>query len=197
MIGRQNRAGIPSERSRRNPYVTLLTVLAVLTLAACAPKQDRRSFGTVIDDQTAEAKIIDVLYSREEFDDEDHIKVETHNATLLLAGETKSESNKALASELAQQLKSVDRVVNELAVMPAADTGGRFNNSYITTKVNSKLTTANPIEGFDATRIKVITARRHVYLMGTVTREEAEAVSEVVRNVKGVEKVIRVFDYSD
>jgi osmotically-inducible protein OsmY len=171
--------------------------LTSLLATACAPKQDRRSTGTIIDDQTIETKIIDVLYSRPEFDNDDHVKVEAHNATLLLAGETKSEENKALATKLASELKGVERVVNELAVVPVADTGDRLSNSYITTKVNTLLMTKNPVKGFDPTRIKVITARKNVYLMGTVSHEEAEAVVEVVRNIGGVEKVIKVFDYTD
>ena len=57
-------------------------------------------------------------------------------------------------------------------VWPAADTGGRLHNSYITSKVNSRLAFANPVEGFDPGRIKVITAHGTVYLMGTVSRAE-------------------------
>ncbi len=174
-------------------YIGLLCTL----LAACAPASERRSVGTVIDDQTLETQAIDVLFSQPEFDDADHIKVEVHNGTLLMAGETRSEENKALATKLTSQMRGIKRVVNELAVMPPASTSSRLNNSYMTTKVNTLLTTQNPVAGFDATRIKVLTARNIVYLMGTVTRAEAEAVTEVVRNVGGVEKVIKVFDYTD
>jgi osmotically-inducible protein OsmY len=175
----------------------IAVILFTVSLTACTPSKDRRSFGTVIDDQSTEVKIIDVLYSRPEFGDEDHIKVEAHNATLLLAGEVSSEEKKALATRLAAQIKTVDRVVNELDVMPPADAGGRFNNAYITSKVNAKLTTGNPVEGYDAGRIKVLTAHGIVYLMGTVSREEGDAVAEIVRNTGGVNKVVKVFDYTD
>lgn len=179
---------------------TFLLVLLCLTMAflsACAPRDQRRSAGTVLDDQTLEAQAVDVLFSRPEFDNGDHIKLEVHNATLLLAGETKSESNKALATELTSKMRGINRVVNELAVMPPADASARMGNSYLTSKVNSVLATKNPVAGFDATRIKVLSARKIVYLMGTVTRVEADAVAEVVRNVGGVEKVVKVFDYTD
>jgi osmotically-inducible protein OsmY len=33
--------------------------------------------------------------------------------------------------------------------------------------------------------------------MGSVTRAEGEAVAEVVRRTRGVEKVVKVFDYID
>lgn len=174
-----------------------LALACVLAVAACAPPEQRRTVGTVIDDQTIEAQVIDALFSRDAFDDADHVKIEVHSGTVLLAGETRTEQNRALATELANGIRGVNRVVNDLAVMPPVQGGGRFSNSYVTTKVNTALTTRNPVVGVDATRIKVLTARRIVYLMGTVTRAEGEAVAEVVRNVSGVEKVVKVFDYTD
>ena len=179
----------------RSTSIILLCTAALL--AACTPAKDRRSFGTVIDDQTTELSIVDKLYSRPEFGEADHIKAEAHNSTLLLAGEVASEANKALAGKLAAELKTVERVVNELEVMPAADTGGRLNNAYLTSKVNTKLTTGNAVPGFDAGRIKVLAAHGNVYLMGTVSRAEGDAVADIARHTRGVKKVVKVFDYTD
>ncbi len=177
--------------------VMLASVLLASILTACAPAGQRRSAGTILDDQTYETRAIDVLFSRDEFGTDDHIKVEVHNATLLMAGETQSEANRQLATELTSQLRGIKRVVNELEVMPPSTAAERLNNSYMTSKVNSVLTTKNPVAGFDATRIKVLTARNIVYLMGTVTRAEGDAVAEVVRNIGGVSRVVKVFDYTD
>ena len=184
-------------RLRATMLVVCTACSLVALLAGCAPKEQRRSAGTILDDQTTETRAIDALFSRDEFDNDDHIKLEVHNATLLLAGETKSEANKSLATELTSQLRGVSRVVNELEVMPAGTASDRLNNTYITAKVNSVLAAKNPVAGFDSTRIKVLTARNIVYLMGTVTRAEGDAVTEVVRNVGGVQKVVKVFDYTD
>ena len=175
----------------------LAALLLLPLLIACTPAKDRRSFGTVIDDQTLEVKVIDALFTKPEFDTGDHIKIEVHRGVVLLAGEVKNERNKVLATETAAAVKGVERVVNELAVMPVADAGGRLNNSYITSKVNTKLTLSDPVSGMDATRIKVISARGTVYLMGTLSRADGEAVAEIVRNTGGVKKVVKVFDYTD
>lgn len=166
-----------------------------LLIAACSSSPERRTFGTFVDDQAAEVKVLDMLFSRPEFDERDHIKVEAHNRTLLLAGETSSEENKALASRVASELKAIDRVVNELAVTPPADLSDKAENSYITSKVNTRLAFANPIDGREGGRIKVMTARGIVYLMGSVTREEGDAVAESIRDIRGVVKVVKVFDY--
>lgn len=178
-------------------FARLPVLLLALVLAGCSSPVERRSIGTVIDDQASEIQILDTLFARPEFDQRDHIKVETHNETMLLAGEVSSAEKKALATRLASELKTVSRVVNELAVMPPVETSGELSNSYITSKVNTRLLLSNPIEGSDTGRLKVITARRNVYLMGSVTRAEGEAVAEVVRRTRGVEKVIKVFDYVD
>ena len=63
--------------------------------------------------------------------------------------------------------------------------------------MNSILITENPLPGNDASRIKVISSQNTVYLMGMVSQKEGEAVAEVVRNIRGVEKVVKVFDYTD
>lgn len=177
--------------------LTFSVLLCAAVFSACTPSAERRPFGTVINDQAAEVRVVDTLYSMPEFDAGDHLKAEAHNETLLLAGEVSSEEKKALAGKVASEIKSIERVVNELDVMPAADTSDRMHNSYITSKINSKLTTSNPIEGFDAGRIKVLTAHRTVYLMGTVSRAEGDAVTEVARQTGGVDKVVKVFDYTD
>ena len=63
--------------------------------------------------------------------------------------------------------------------------------------MNSILVTENPLPGNDAERIKVISSQNTVYLMGFVSREEGNAIAEIVRNIGGVEKVVKIFDYTD
>ena len=186
-----------NNRTTKTIILAALALSAATLLSACLPSEKKRSTGTVVDDQSTEIRVIDSLFDDDQFGTEDHIKLEVHNGTVLLAGETTTEEKKALASKLAGETRGVTNVVNELAVMPAAGATDRLDNAYITSKANSMLTIANPVEGVDATRIKVITARKIVYLMGTVTREEGDAATEVVRNLNGVEKVVKVFDYID
>ena len=44
-------------------------------------------------------------------------------------------------------------------------------------------------------KIKVVTERANVYLMGTVTREEADVAAEIARSISGVVRVVKVFEY--
>lgn len=158
---------------------------------------DRRSVGTVLDDQTAEVRVVDRIYSTPEFTSDDHVKVEVYNGVVLLVGEVTSEAKREIAGQRAAEVPHVERVVNELVVGPSASIGKRLDNSWLTTKVNAALVRHNPVPGFDATRIKVVSSLNTVYLMGLVRRAEGDAVAEVARNVGGVEKVVKVFSYMD
>ncbi|MBT8076672.1 MAG: BON domain-containing protein, partial [Gammaproteobacteria bacterium] len=141
--------------------------------------------------------VISSIRSNPNFSEADHIKVEVHQGVVLLAGETVSEANRTLATELAEESRLTERVVNDLKVGERAGFGGKLDNSWLTNKVNSKLLTKNPISGNDVSRIKVVSSQNTVYLMGMVTREEGDAVAEVIRNIRGVERVVKIFDYVD
>jgi osmotically-inducible protein OsmY len=51
------------------------------------------------------------------------------------------------------------------------------------------------IPGFDPTRVKVVTQRGIVYLMGIVTEAEGEAAADSIRRVNGVQRVVKLFRY--
>jgi osmotically-inducible protein OsmY len=51
------------------------------------------------------------------------------------------------------------------------------------------------IEGFDPTRVEVTSSQGSVYLMGLLTQPEADAVTEKVRFVSGVKRVVKLFEY--
>lgn len=193
--------------TRPGPKIIMLLALP-LCLSACAAAvvgggtaavaaHDRRSVGTVFDDQALEFQVVDRIFSSEEIGEESHIKVEVYEGVALLMGETDSEAKRELAGRLAGEVGGVKRVVNEVRVVAIASMATRLNNTWLTAKVNAELLRKNPVEGFDPTRIKVITSEGTVYLMGLVTREEGEAVAEVARNVSGVQRVVKVFNYLD
>jgi len=48
---------------------------------------------------------------------------------------------------------------------------------------------------FPANLVKIVTENSVVYLMGLVTKEEAEAAVDIARNTSGVTKVVKVFEY--
>jgi len=175
------------------PIVLLASILGV---SACS-NHERRSTGTVINDQSLEFDVLSNIRNDPDFTEKDHIKVEVHLGVVLLVGETVSEENKTLATRLAEAPRLTQRVVNDLQVGERAGFGGKLDNSWLSTKVNSILITENTLPGNDAARVKVVSSQNTVYLMGIVTREEGDKVAEIVRNIGGVDKVVKIFDYSD
>lgn len=181
--------------SKRSSALFCSLLVAIVALSGCAGEQ--RTTGTVFNDQHLEYEVISKLRSDPNFDENDHIKVEVFQGIVLLAGETTSEEKRLLATRLAEEPKLSLRVVNDLKIGRRSGFGGKLDNSWLTTKVNSVLLAENPVKGYEGRRIKVISSQNTVYLMGFVTRDEGEKVAEVVRNIGGVEKVVKVFDYTD
>ena len=183
------------------PAIALLTAAMLLTgcvaavVGSAAAVHDRRSVGNVIDDHGIEVSVKQKIYNEVGINKDDHIKVISTNGIVLLVGETTTEKNRGTATEVAQSVNGVRQVHNELEVRFESSFGGRFDDSYLNTKINTALLTKNPLPGFDPTRINVTTVRDIAYLMGLVTRDEGEAVADVVRNVGGIAKVVKVFEY--
>jgi len=63
--------------------------------------------------------------------------------------------------------------------------------------VKTALLDLTSLPDFDPTRVNVTTAHRVVYLMGKVSHEEDDAVTDIARDTSGVEKVVKVFEYTD
>lgn len=192
-----------SSQIQTKSIVALLLVAVVLSgcaaavVGGAAAVHDRRSVGNVIDDHGIEVSVKQKIYDEAEINEDDHIKVVSNNGIVLLVGETMTAQNHERATEIAQAVNGVRQVHNELEVRFESSFGGRFDDTYLNTKINTALLTKNPLPGFDPTRINVTTVRDIAYLMGIVTRDEGEAVADVVRNVGGIEKVVIVFEYMD
>ena len=93
---------------------------------------------------------------------------------------------------IAQAVPNVKAVANEIRVAPTSSLSARSNDTYITSKVKARYVEANR---FSANNVKVVTEANVVYLMGLVTRAEADAATEIARTTGGVTKVVRMFEY--
>jgi osmotically-inducible protein OsmY len=172
--------------------------IAVATSAAAgaAVVYDRRSTGTVIDDQNIEFKIRHSVatFKPVNLQKNTHLSVTSYNNAVLLVGQVPDEVVKEKIGALAADTDQVRKVYNQLQIMPPTSLTQRSKDSWITAKIKS-----NSIFGreIDPLRTKVITENNVVYLMGIVSHEEAEKLTNVARKTNGVERVIRVFDYND
>ena len=121
-----------------------------------------------------------------------HINTISYNKMVLLTGEVPNAAAKAEAEKIAQSISEVRSVVNELQIGPASSFGNRGNDSFISGKVKAAFISHAK---FQPNHVKVITEGGVVYLLGLVTRGEADTATEIARTVGGVQKVVRVFEY--
>jgi osmotically-inducible protein OsmY len=154
---------------------------------------DRRTSGIFIDDQAIEIKarrmIIDNIGSANI-----NVSVTSFNQNVLLTGEAIDEATRDKAERAARSVENVKNVINELAISDKSGLGTSANDTYITSKVKTNLLKDKRLH---AHHVKVVTENSIVYLMGIVSRDEAEAAVEVARDINGVEKVVKVFEYTD
>ena len=188
-------------------YTLLLGLLLLIgALHACAPvivagagtaavaAHDRRTFGAFVDDQTIEIKVRNAVQSDETLRNEAHVNVTSMNGIVLLTGEVPTSESHDRLLALARSVAGIRQIANEIRVAPRSTFGGRSHDTWLTTKVKTKLVR---VDELDSTRVKVVTENDVVYLLGLVTRNEAELATEAARTVGGVARVVKRFEYVD
>ncbi len=156
---------------------------------------DRRTTGTVVDDQTIELKIYDALNAQ--LPPGNQISTTSYNGIVLLTGSVVSEAARQQAETIARGVTPpVREVYNELVVGRPSPLSSRSNDALLTTQVKTALLQVK-IADFDPTRVKVVTERGVVYLLGLVRPAEADASANVASQVGGVRQVVTLFEYID
>ncbi len=173
-------------------------IIVTLLLSACStlsPKDDnlgKRTFGTKLDDRRSAKLILKNMKAAIPDVKTMNVAVTVFNGVALLTGQTNTEAAKAHAGRIAEQIRHVAKVHNELEV--AGPTAGlvRTSDALLKTKLKFKMRTNGDV---DAGRTKVVVENGTVYLMGLVTRDEAKATVALTREVFGVQKIIQAFEY--
>lgn len=188
----------------RRAAIGLLAIAAAIPLQGCieaAVVGGAAVTGVLIgtDRRTADAQIGDEriawtanLRINERFKDQVHFNVSSYNYMVLLTGEVPDAKTKADIERLVSEINAVKSVVNELQVAGLSSMAARGNDTYLTGRVKAGFVSANR---FQANHVKVVTEAGVVYLLGLVTRREADDATELARLTSGVTKVVRVFEY--
>lgn len=157
--------------------------------AAALMVDDRRSTGVYVEDENIEWKARGRLIDR--FKDT-HVNVTSFNLTVLVTGEVPSEQTKQEVGEAIRGIPSVKNVVNELVVGGSTAYTARANDTFVTTNVKTRFINNGK---FSINHVKVVTESGTAFLLGIVTREEADAAAELARTTAGVSRVVKVFEY--
>jgi osmotically-inducible protein OsmY len=158
---------------------------------------DRRTVGTFIDDEGIELKARMAIFDDKELNSQIHINIISINGVVLLVGQAPTEAARQKAAEIVSTVPKVRLIHNEMTVAAPNSYMTRSSDSLITAKVKSKLFTIKGHDNFDPTRVKVVTENGIVYLMGILTHSEADTVTDAARQVGGVQKIVKLFEYLD
>ena len=181
----------------------LAAAAVALALPGCAPlvigavaagtaivATDRRSTGTQLDDKTLQVRVANELTEALRGNDI-HINVNSFERRVLLTGEVPTEALKVQAGTVASRSKDVRLVNNELVVATPSTFSERTNDNTLGARVRAAFVNTKEI-AFNS--IDIVTERRTIYLMGTVTQKEADVAAHVASRVSGVQQVVKLFD---
>ncbi|MDC0221988.1 BON domain-containing protein [Gammaproteobacteria bacterium] len=181
-------------------FLILVTLASCSTILVNTTNRDgmqedptERTTGAIIEDRSIETKIavnmqaIEPAFRKSSFD------VISHNGVVLLIGQVESSELKSKATEIASKASTkIKRIHNEIEVSGRTGILSRGNDTWIATKVRTlMLANAEVPSG----QVRVVVENGAVYLMGIISQPEGDNAANIARNVAGVTKVVKVFEY--
>lgn len=154
--------------------------------------EDRRTNATILEDQTIEIKARNRI--SEKYNDQGNISVTCFNRFILLTGQAPTEEMKQDVSVLVLEVPNVRNVQNEIVVGGNSSTTSHASDALLTSQVKGRLSQNKDV---GASHVKVVSENGTVFLMGLVTRAEADAAAQTASTTSGAQRVVKVFEYLD
>jgi len=154
--------------------------------------EDRRTSGTVLEDQTIEIKAKNRI--TEKYGEQVNINVTSFNRFVLLTGQAPTDEIKQDLPVLVLEVPNVRNVQNEIVVGGISSTTSHASDALLTSRVKGRLAQNKDVS---ANYVKVVSENGTVFLMGLVTRAEGETASQTAATTSGAQRVVKVFEYLD
>ena len=175
--------------------LTSCTAILVETTGSQGISEDptERTRGARVEDGSIETKVVVNLKSQMPAFRKANFHVISYNGVVLLVGQVSSNEMKNRASEIASQASTkIKRIHNELEVARKTNMSARSKDTWISTKVRTLMLADSDVP---SGQVRVITENGAVYLMGIIDQTSADHAARLARNVSGVTKVVKVFEY--
>lgn len=176
--------------------ITLGGCAKIITVTTSEPiqiKTNKRTFGTKINDAQLETIARVNLNKASEQLEDANINIDSFNGIILLTGQVPNGQLHTLAGDTVGKINTVRQVHNELLTRSPTTIQERSHDNWITTKIKTKLV----VSSIQSRRILIRTEAQTVFLMGLVSRYEAERITDAAKNTAGVKQVVKVFEYVD
>lgn len=162
--------------------------------AAIAMVYDHRTIENTLRDTDIANKIANRINQNPHLRTESHIEVAVFNRVVLLSGETPNPTWKEQAGQIANTVSGVSRVYNQITIQGPTSSLTRTSDAWITTKIKTQMLAT---EDLKSGSIKVVTENSVVFLMGIVNSQQANIAVDIARQVSGVQKVVKIFQYKN
>ena len=166
-------------------------VVTTATILAIDVARDRRGASVYWDDNKTEIRLGNLIGKQKQIQNE-HVNITVYNGVALLTGEVPDQRDIDDIIDLVKADEGTSQVINRLELAGKTNMNSRANDGWLTTKVKTAIAGS---DFSDSTRVKVVTERANVYLMGLVKPAEAQIAVDATRGVTGVVRVIKVFEY--
>ena len=130
-------------------WVILLLILQYLSgcavtavgggTAAGAATLDRRTAGTIIEDQSIELKAYKAIRTEKELDEQIHINITSYDTAVLVTGESPLDEMREKIISIVSNIEKVTHVYNEITIAAPSSMVSRSSDTYITAKVKAKI----------------------------------------------------------
>ena len=182
----------------------IIMILFAITLSGCLPTafvagtaagvvvNDQRTFSKIAQDRNIAHQVKVRIDDNYELKKKSHINVAAFHNIVLMVGQAPTPALKTRAYNLAKTVPNVKRIYNEVSIAAPSSALSRTNDSWMTGKVKTKMLAR---KGLRSTQIKVVTENSTVYLLGLVSHKQADLAANVARQVTGVQKVVKLFEY--
>ena len=162
--------------------------------AAIAMVYDHRKVENTLQDTSIANKIVGKLSVYKEMWHDSHIGVTVFNHIVLLTGQTPKAEWRQIAGDVAKSVNGTDKVYNQLTLEGPTSSLTRTSDSWITTKIRGQMLADQDLQ---SSTIKVVTENGVVYLMGIVSKQQADIAVDIARKVTGVQRVMKIFIYTE
>ena len=150
----------------------------------------------MVEDQEIKWRAMALRRQDRELAENSNIDIDVFNLQVLLTGQAE---NAEIVESFAKRVGTIQRVrsvFNEVAIGAQSTWSESASDSMLTARVKSAMFGLG-IEDFDFSRVNVTSSQGSVFLMGLLTPTEADAVVEKARFVRGVKRVVKLFEYID
>ncbi len=162
--------------------------------AGIAVVYDHRKIERILEDQKITQKISDQLADIPDLRDHARVDVTCFNHVVLLTGQTQTPLLRQQIEDVARSVSGVEKVYNQITVGSIASPLTHANDTWITTKIKTEMLATDNLR---SSLIKVVTENGSVYLMGVVSKDQADISVNIARKVSGVRRVVKIFQYTN